>query len=295
MFAAALLLLGSVSGCTTESVQADHVYGETPLTDMAVEGAELFALLSAAEDEYIVPCMLREGFEFHSGRGSNTFDSGSVVEVELTLERAQEVGYRQPEYETWDPAMEYVQGLSESARSEFAIALHGTGSETIEVETQFGRLYLSADGCLAEARVATAGSVEQSAQWVAALNNVEFLLADAFHRRDADSLVSEAQTRWSECMGQAGFDVTTLEDAIVLAWSADYAEDGPASAWELLVATTDAGCRQSTGLSDIRSDRQTHYENVILAANEGIILTWQETSEAMRNLLKPNEGHSSDS
>lgn len=288
---AAAALLVCLAACTAERAQPSDVYGVLPLTSMVTEGAELRALLSAAEDEHISVCMARQGFEFVPVRAESRLAAGMVVEPTLTVEQASEVGYRQAEHQLDDPVGEYLQGLSQAAREEFAQALHGTGSNTVEIDAGFGRLSVSTDGCLAEAREATAGSVTQSAQWVVALNHVELLLHDAQARRDADSEVSDAYARWSDCMGRAGFDVDSFDEAIQLAWSTDYSPSDPASDWELTVATADAECRQSDGLDELRRERQSHYENTVLADNEEIILTWQEVSASMRALLMPGGHH----
>ena len=155
----------------------------------------------------------------------------------------------------------------------------------MDVETGFGLLSVPADGCLADARAELAGSVEAAAGWTTALNEIEFLRADANNRTLADADVVAATSEWAGCMKVSGFDVAAPHAAVELAWSKDYNEAGEASDWEILVATTDTRCRVEADLDRITEDRRSYYENAVLGDNEGVVLAWGETRDAMRAIL----------
>lgn len=284
--AVSVVLFGVIAlqGCASTETKPVEAYNGFPLTEIDEEGAVLLWHLSAREDGLVAPCMAEQGFEFEQVRRNDQPPSASD-DVVLTVERAREFGYRNPSPLKEEGSSEYFDGLSAEARVEWALALFGSEDARVIVETSAGRMSVPGNGCLADAREALAGSVEVAAGWIAALNEVQFLRYDAQQRATADDAVLSATESWSTCMAERGFDVSTREEAVQLAWSKDFVESSAPAQWEIDVAVADAECRTLSTLDEVWRDRLSYYENQVLGENEGALLAWHDASSAMQDLL----------
>lgn len=300
-FVAIVVLTLSACSAGTQGSTERHIadqHGLMPLTSLAQEGSDLVSLLEVKVDELVAPCMREQGFEYHPRRFAEGADLLPIQPPELTIERAEKLGYRWPEsLEQTNREREteaYLDGLGETGRREWGSALLGSGENMLSIEVSFGRLETPVDGCLANARSAIAGGVEDAARWYASLNEIEALYGQAVDRTRSDELVLKAAREWRVCMRSEGFEVISIQDAVRLAWSSEQeepihdstdSEETTPSEWEVTIAVADAKCRNSSGYRVTYEDRRSYHENAVLAENEQIIFNWGEARADLEGLL----------
>lgn len=253
---------------------------------LAEQMGEVIGLLMFTEDAILSECMQREGFFFPQRPPVQDEDverSRTLLQTSVDLDgwNPEEDGYNlQGDDERAAPLVpeldEYLDALSESDRAAYDRALLGDGRE-ISVESDDAiQVSEPANGCLYEARSQSRGSDESMSRYSIVEAQVQLIGAIPV---DASPGVIEAEGNWRRCMGEAGYDVATPDEASGYAY-----EQGLPFSEERAMAVTDKGCRESSGVSDamLAAYKRGVAEAMARPETEALLLEWAEVSALVR-------------
>jgi hypothetical protein len=200
--------------------------------------------IGAAESLFVTQCMAAEGFVLLWPVSSGVSLELPFAMRELSVESAQSTGYRSVlddaglgseassarEQEEADKALQ--QGGEEMGR-----ALFGNG-RTIAVQLPDGSTGNTVEnGCLADARREIWG--DDLTTWAVQDMVSKNVLAKIVARTSTSDEVESATEEWTDCMSRAGFDFSSVDEAVGAAGTAN----------EIAVASADSACRVESNIT----------------------------------------------
>ncbi|MFJ6727910.1 hypothetical protein ACIQPQ_23730 [Streptomyces sp. NPDC091281] len=249
----ALLLATACSGPATGSgAPVSDAEPRTGLTDRES------GLLADAEEKLITACMKGKGFAYtvdappagHDRAPERPFGLDDVAWARahgygLDAAGPGDDGRTTVAASTQD---RYLASLTADRRRAFGTALNGTDRAAITVEVPGrGKIFTSADGCMADARRRLYGDLRTWTEAKAIVVNLRYLTWDQVV---SDPKYKAALVSWRTCMADKGFAYASSSDAIAAVAARDGAGGGTAARErEVRTAVADAECNRDAGLA----------------------------------------------
>ncbi|QGQ18773.1 hypothetical protein GC089_05305 [Cellulomonas sp. JZ18] len=243
-------------------------------------------------EELVAECMAEQGFEYTP---AEPMDMGPVpgegdVPAWDTLEFAKTYGYGATtgdelwgsgDGEEWvDPNQDYVSAMSETEQQAYWTALYGEMTEeTLDPEAEAEVPDWTEQGCTGAASHEASGAMQI---WEdPGLREAMDEMNREFESLADDERVREATTEWARCVGEAGYDFATPQDAqnsifeeynAVMGFDAEPPAEGEAPPEpdqaaldalrekEIALATADRTCQDETGYADVQRTAQAAME-----------------------------------
>ncbi|AQZ62471.1 hypothetical protein BKM31_14270 [[Actinomadura] parvosata subsp. kistnae] len=210
-------------------------------------------ILHQAEQVLIGACMSGRNLRYWPEPESRTPDMDRFPYVVDDEEWARENGYGRAARKELEraaaPSRDYFHGLPEERRRAWLTAYHGDRAAVIEAELPVGgTVGHSANGCVAQAWQELYGD---KARWFRASRVTRTLIQMRVGRTQAAPAYVAARQRWSACMKAAGI---TADTPLALRRQRLADQEAGAEARDRLVATAEARCAGSSGLSRTARD-----------------------------------------
>lgn len=244
---------------------------ETPSSDLA--------LLAEAENQLRANCMQDRGFDDLTPIRFET-DTFNVDQRygNRTVEFASENGYRPMNLES----MLISSGVEETPPPETDAYLTAMFGEIVQHAD--GSAGPDGSGCEAIAATTIYGGPDRRYSfdgWNALIE----LDAVSYETTMASSTVKEAEARWAECMGGAGYEFSSPQDPLFkfpTPFDNPALLERPPTPDELQTATADAHCRAEVRLQDVYIDVESSVQRQLLETkSEGIASVKEQMDQAI--------------
>jgi hypothetical protein len=177
-----------------------------------------------------------------------------------------------------NPNKTYVEGLPESRRRSYAIALDGANLDVSVTAPNGYTAHASSAGCVAEAQRELYGSFED---WFRVNTLVEQLATEVDQRMSADGHYAGAAQIWAACMRE--FGLSAADPGSLRAHFAAAAEKrrdthgraGPVSQEEVAAALAEVHCTKRSRLHEIGPAVRTRHEAAVRAAHHDLVQDYQ--------------------
>ncbi len=266
--AVVVVLAGLGTGCGGQSApqQTPSPGVLTAFRQMAIQPREL----GRAEALAVRNCMRRHGYDVPLPRAT----SGSVGNLPLPLDdAAAQDGYAEALDRSTpggdpDALHGYQSTLPVAEQAVFARRLDDPAAPRAAFTTPNGwRVRASEGGCVAEARTAVYGSVKA---WLLLFYLPQDLNAAGAHT-SFDQSVMAANGRYRSCMTGRGHPVSFPQEAVALAQHTVHPGVAEPSLEELVIATADAECQQSSAIVAVTLDSLERIAAQWITANAELV------------------------
>ena len=302
-FFVALVAWGA-AGCSSAAPPSESPTGQSgspatgaatvprPFESLLVLSQDNQKALHDAEELAVSECMKAQGFRYtpQAFESAQPADGPGMGDVAAARTRGYGIAEARQRGETAvaenDPDKDPDLGrLTAQERQAFTAALIGPaptgpndpsratialpGGATVSVNT---------NGCASKGRAAVYGD---DLRWQQLFGTVEDLRAKAYDGLSTDPAYESAVQQWRTCMRGKGFNYEgpdAARDVLGKQINSGGDIDG-LRATEIQVATADAECVQSTGMTGVVSPLLAASEKKVADANEGVIVEFQELQQ----------------